>query len=116
MRVRTPALAALMLAGPACSGDGGQGPSTGPTLRVSVVTTGLDFDNDGYRVVVGGTSVRFQPQSVASAGFSLPPGAYPLVVSLSDIPPNCSVSGQHPRTISVALGAATDAAFEIVCS
>lgn len=99
MRATTPALAALMLAGPACSGDGGQGPSTGHTLRVSVVTTGLDFDNDGYRVVVGGTSVRFQPQSVASAGLSLPPGTYALVVE--DLAPNCAMDGPVPMMIEI---------------
>jgi hypothetical protein len=99
MRATTPALVALILAGPACSGDGGQGPSPGPTLRVSVVTTGLDFDNDGYRVVVGGTSVRFQPQSVASAGFSLPPGTYPLVVV--DLAPNCAMDGPVPMLVEI---------------
>lgn len=99
MRATTPALAALMLAGPACSGDGGQGPSTGHTLQVSVAITGLDFDLDGYRVIVGGTGVRFQPQSVASAGFSLPPGTYPLVVE--DLAPNCAMDGPVPLMVEI---------------
>jgi hypothetical protein len=98
MRATTPALAALMLAGPACSGDGGQGPSTGHTLQVSVALTGLDLDLDGYRVIVGGTGVRFQPMSV-SAGFSLPPGTYPIVVE--DLAPNCTMDGPVPMMVVI---------------
>lgn len=98
MRATTPALAALMLAAPACSGDGGQGPSTGHTLQVSVALTGLDLDLDGYRVIVGGTSVRFQAMSV-SAGFSLPPGTYPLVVE--DLAPNCAMDGPVPLLVEI---------------
>jgi hypothetical protein len=99
MRPTAPALAALMLAPLACSGDGGQGPSTGHTLQVSVAITGLDFDLDGYRVIVGGTGVRFQPMSVASAGFSLPPGTYPVVVE--DLAPNCAMDGPVPLLVEI---------------
>jgi hypothetical protein len=101
MRATTPALAALMLAPLACSGDGGQGPSTGHTLQVSVATTGLDFDTDGYRVVVGGTSARFQPNALpgTSAGFSLSPGTYPLVVE--DLTPNCAMDGPVPMLVEI---------------
>jgi hypothetical protein len=98
MRATTPALAALMLAPLACSGDGGQGPSTGHTLQVSVAITGVDLDLDGYRVIVGGTGVRFQPMSV-SAGFSLPPGTYPVVVE--DLAPNCAMDGPVPLLVEI---------------
>jgi hypothetical protein len=98
MRATTFALAALMLAGSACSGDGGQGPSTGHTLQVAVALTGLDLDLDGYRVIVGGTSVRFQATSV-SAGFSLPPGTYPIVVE--DLTPNCAMDGPVPLMVEI---------------
>jgi hypothetical protein len=95
MRAVLLALAGLTLA--ACSGDGGQGPSTGITLRVSVATTGLDFDIDGYRVVVGGTSARFL--SNATAGYSLSPGTYDLVVA--DLAPNCAVDGPVPMQVDI---------------
>ena len=95
MRAVLSALAGLTLA--ACSGDGGQGPSTGITLRVSVAATGLDFDIDGYRVVVGGTSARFL--SNATAGFSLSPGTYDLVVA--DLAPNCAVDGPVPMQVEI---------------
>jgi len=100
-------------------------------VRVSTRTTGSTNNVTGYQVKLDGSPVIVTVPGFYYYGYyydvplvlrlndthvieRVVPGTHEL--SLSDILPNCSVSGQHPRTISVALGALTDAAFEIVCS
>jgi len=74
-------------------------------IEVTTVTSGVNLDANGYQVSVdGGTPqaagvngvVRF---SGVSAGDHL--------VSLGDAAPNCLVSGENPRTLSVVVGGVT---------
>ena len=37
-------------------------------------------------------------------------------VKLTEIAPNCTVAGEHPRMVSVALGATSATAFDVVCT
>jgi hypothetical protein len=41
------------------------------------------------------------------------PGDHTL--ALGDLPPNCSVSGPYPRTVSVSVGAVSEVSLSVVC-
>ena len=82
------------------------------SVRVAVVTTGSDLDPNGYRIKVGsGEAPSGVNESVTVAGLS--PGS--AGVALEDLSPNCSVQGENPVTVVVAVNATTDAAFAIHC-
>ena len=71
------------------------GPSVG-ALDVTVSTTGVDVDTDGYIVTVAGT-VRQVANNASVVFTGIPPGEYPVVVDGVD--PNCSVTGNNQLTL-----------------
>ena len=86
------------------------GPSVG-TVVVTVSTTGVDVDADGYTVTVAGTSR--QVANNASVAFTgIPPGEYPLVVGGVD--PNCSVAGNN-QLVSIAARREANVSLAVTC-
>lgn len=87
-------------------------PRTG-TVHISVTTTGVDLDTDGYAVTPTGPSATIPPNGMLDL-LGVHEGA--VEVGLSGISGNCAVVGANPQTVNVALGATTDAVFSIQCS
>ena len=114
---RAAALGALIALATGCGDDNGTtGPPSGPTtgtIAVAASTTGADMDSDGYLIILDGT----EKAAIGSNGSvdltSVNPGD--RSVALSGVAENCSVGGEHPRSVSVTAGATTQAAFEVSC-
>jgi hypothetical protein len=81
--------------------------------RITVATTGLDADGDGYRVTVDGTD-----QSVVSATGSvlmlLEPGT--RTIALTDLAPNCAHDGPGSRTVIIVDKEVASVEFAVVCT
>jgi Tol biopolymer transport system component len=107
-------LAALALA---CNGDNLSDPGTGSagtgSIQIEIATTGSAVDPDGYTLEVDagpalavGVSTTLQSANLTQGNHS---------VRLSGLAPNCSVSGDNPRTVAVAQGEAIVVRFSIDC-
>lgn len=90
------------------------------TLSISTISSGIDFDPNGYAFYLHPESPDLGPDRVESIGtndsftFSeLAVGEY--VVELNDIADNCTVSGNNPRTVTVTGGNTTVTVFNITC-
>jgi Tol biopolymer transport system component len=88
-------------------------------LEVTVATTGVDPDPDGYAVDVQAASVGFaRVLSVAPNASVTFPALRPAAdyrVTLGGLAPNCDVVGTDVQTVAVTAGATTSVAFDIVC-
>jgi WD40 repeat protein len=84
-------------------------------LQVTASTTGSDPDQDGYDVTLDG-SVQGQllPNDDVLAFPALGPGAY--AIGLSGVSPNCTVSGENPRTVTVDPDHPTTVHFDVACN
>ena len=103
----------LIVLAVAC-GDDPTGPEVG-TLRVSAPTSGGDLDLDGYEIVVSGSDLRWPIFANATSEVrNITPGTH--TVSLEKLAPNCTVSGTHPRMVTVTAGQTVEVTFEIVCA
>jgi Tol biopolymer transport system component len=81
--------------------------------RITTMTTGLDIDPDGYRIVVDGTD-RGAITANDTVPIRLAPGS--RIVGLTDLSPNCTIDGPGSRTVTIE---ATDVApieFVVVCA
>lgn len=111
----TAALAALLAA---CSGGEGGPGSSGPvattaTVRVTIATTGVGLDPDGYTLtLVGGESRPVGPDDTAIFR-DLPPGAYTF--QLSGLAPNCAVSSEAGLDIQVSAGETGQVVIDVGC-
>jgi hypothetical protein len=107
-----PVAAILALAVGAC-GDS-TSPSTEGAIQVTVATTGSEVDPDGYTVLVDGDN----GQPVGSDGSvtfsSIQAGT--REVSLTGIAANCSVTGTHPRSVTVTAEETAQVTFDVVCT
>jgi hypothetical protein len=86
------------------------------SIRVKTVTTGEDFDPDGFTVqLVGYAPYEFY---VPASGFytypNVQPGGYS--VELRGVASNCTVSGANPQPVTVTIGATADAVFAVTCA
>src|SRR5919202_1318716 len=94
-----------------CGGDGGTSPGDGGTspgmgsLQLATTTTGSPLDPDGYLVSLDGG----EPQAIGlNATLVVDPiAAGTHTVLLSDLIPECEVTGENPRTVSVVAGLLT---------
>lgn len=97
----------------ACGGDG---PTALPhlgMLMVRVATTGADFDNDGYRLVVSPQrSVVIGPNATAFLD-SISPGAH--VLALEGVADNCSVANPSALSITIESGVTTSVDLSVEC-
>ena len=88
-------------------------PGTGD-LAISVATSGVDPDPDGYSVTVDGDAGRAIDVSGSVSVTALSVGEH--VVGLAGVAANCTVAGDNPRTVTVAGGAVADASFSVACT
>ena len=99
----------------ACGGSEGTDPSSVASLQVTVNTTGINLDADGYTLLVQGTE-RGPLGAVGGTATvtDLAPGS--VSVGLSGVVENCAVTGQNPRSITLTAGQVTTLAFAVICS
>ena len=88
-------------------------PGTGD-LAVSVATTGVDADPDGYSVTVDGDAGRAIEVSGSVTVTALSVGDHR--VGLAGVAANCTVAGDNPRTVAVPGGAVIEARFSVACT
>jgi Big-like domain-containing protein len=103
----------LSLGFAACGGESLTIPPSTGNLQITTTTVGSDVDPDGYTLQVD----ALQPQTIgATATVSveqLTPGAHNVV--LTGLAGNCSVAGDNPRSVTIAVGQTTTAAFDVNC-
>src|SRR5207249_7423271 len=87
-------------------------PPTGD-LTVTNSTTGQDLDPDGYTVTVDGGQSRSLGINTSTTYSGLTATSH--TVELTGIAGNCTVSGQNPRTVTVATSGTTTT-FTITCA
>jgi hypothetical protein len=96
-----------------------------PSIRVTIATTGTDIDPDGYvllfqgsHISCGTVSLGCLPSVPVNGVFTLsglnPYELYEVV--LSGVAPNCAVSGDNDRYVTVTKGATVDVMFAVTCS
>lgn len=132
-RTVSSAVSALILTlaglGSACGeGDGDGGVTTGPTaappeppsptpavgsIRVTVSTTGVRLDPDGFAVSVDGSSSQSVPVNGAVVFNLLEPGRH--TIDLSGVAINCPIRSANPHTVMVTSGARSEASFVVEC-
>ncbi len=86
------------------------GPATG-AIEVTVATTGVDFDTDGYTVAIAGAA-RSVPVNGTVTVFALPVGNF--FVYLGGVDPNCSVAPNF-TTVTVTPRLVTTVTFSVTC-
>ena len=82
-------------------------------LEVTTQTSGLDPDPDGYFVVIDGGTPQPIAVNTTETYPDLDDGNH--TVELTDVAPNCAVSGANPRTVSIPANGTGSTAFEVVC-
>src|SRR5205823_12781677 len=82
-------------------------------LTVTNSTTGQDLDPDGYTVTVDGGQSRSLGVNTSTTYSGLTATSH--TVELTGIAGNCTVSGQNPRTVTVATSGTTTT-FTITCA
>ncbi|HEX2637060.1 MAG TPA: hypothetical protein VHL81_08000 [Gemmatimonadales bacterium] len=82
------------------------------SLRVHVLSTGEDLDQDGYSILASD-----QSQSVSANGDVLFTGLFALEtdVRILDIVPNCALTSPSPVLVTVPDGGVADARFTLEC-
>jgi WD40 repeat protein len=91
--------------------------ATGPkigVLRISAVTTGIDVDPDGYKLIID----RVQPgQQVALNGvlavLDLSTGEH--IIQLTDLSVNCSLASPSTIHVNVVRGVTTEIEYAVTC-
>ena len=81
--------------------------------RVAITTTGLDIDQDGYRVVVDGTD-RGPIASSGSVFTHADPGS--RAITLAGLASNCAIQGSVSQTVTVVADAIAPVEFAVRCT
>jgi hypothetical protein len=100
------------LAAWACDDAGGPS-STTATLVITVSTTGLDIDSDGYHVLVDGRR-RELVSANGSVLTRLEPGSW--TIGLSGLSGNCTIEGPASHTVRVTDTDVAPVEFAVVCT
>ena len=103
-------LVALALA---CSGDNLTDPGTG-SIQIEIVTSGAVVDPDGYTLEVDAAPALAVGVTASLQSPNLTRGNH--TVRLSGVAPNCTVSGDNPRTVAVAQSQTVEVRFSIECT
>jgi Tol biopolymer transport system component len=89
-------------------------PPTSGTLEVTTSTSGGEQDPDGYTVQVDGASAQAIGAAATLTTSDVTAGSH--TVHLGEVAANCSVSGDNPRTVSIAGGEVTKVVFAVTCN
>ncbi|HEX9582082.1 MAG TPA: hypothetical protein VF970_13355 [Gemmatimonadales bacterium] len=108
-----------LLAGAGCSDPihdlgGPPPPPSSGSLSVSTITTGGEFDLNGYLISVSGGEGVLTELNATRGFYDLTPGD--LGVELMDIAPNCSASGDTQQVVTITAGVAAAVRFELTCT
>lgn len=103
-------LAAALLSG--CSDEAPAGLAEG-ALQVATATTGQDPDDDGYLVLVNGSSGGAVGATDALTISGLAAGD--VEVELAGVAGNCAIVGSNPRIVKVSAGATASVGFAVAC-
>jgi hypothetical protein len=108
-------LTLLLMAGPAgwACDDPGDPSSTAATLVITVSTTGLDIDPDGYHVLVDGGR-RELVSTNGSVLAQLEPGS--RTIGLSGLSENCTIEGPASHAVGVGDTEVAPVEFAVVCT
>jgi len=82
-------------------------------VRVTVATSGIDLDVDGYAVAVDGVAAGVIGVNGSVQVTRLPAGT--STVTLSGVAANCPVGGDNPRSVTVSLREVVAVAFNVTC-
>lgn len=104
---------AALLSGLAAGALGCSSPSSGPSLKITFVTTGSPEDPDGYAVTIPTRSGEFPDPNGSVTFEDVAIGAHTIVVS--GIADNCAVSGDNPRTVTVEAEERAETTFNVIC-
>jgi hypothetical protein len=96
----------------ACSTSTSLGDTTG-SVEVTVTTTGVDIDPDGYTVSLD-TDQRAVPVNGTVNFIGLLAGIYG--VTISDVAANCAVAGSTVQTAPVTIGPPVKITFTVTCT
>jgi len=105
-----------LVVGAACSTDNPWSPAAPTTgsLSVTTITTGGEFDLDGYLLNVAGQDQGAIELNATRRFDHLAPGE--SFVDLADIASNCSVAGDSRQTVTIVAGASRSVRFELGCT
>ncbi|MGH7513365.1 MAG: TolB family protein [Gemmatimonadales bacterium] len=84
------------------------------TLMVTAATTGADPDPDGFAVVLDGHAGRPLGRNATLTLVDLEPGDH--LVGLDGSAPNCAITGENPRRVSLEAGASVRLTFYVNCT
>jgi hypothetical protein len=105
-------LLGLPAASPACTGDDVTGPP-GVAVEITVTTTGIELDADGYTVQVDAKSARPVKSIESIQTRDIQPGDH--TIYLGGVADNCTVRGANPRTVTVP-AEGVRITIEVVCA
>ena len=87
-------------------------------VRITVRTTGLDFDTDGYRVEVDGVDrgvlPGWAPASIGTVLTRLDAGRH--TIALTGLSPNCSIVGPSSHTVTIPASEIASIDFAVACT
>ena len=107
-------LTALVGAGLACGGaDSLNVPTTG-ALTVTVSTTGVEQDADGYTVQLDGQAAQPIGPTASLHNLEVPPGNH--TVQLGGVAANCNIVSANPRTVAISAGETSTVIFQVACN
>ncbi len=81
--------------------------------RITVTTTGLDIDPDGYHVVVDGSDEGSVPAN-GTVLTQLDPGT--RMLALTGLSPNCTILGAGSRSVTIVANEVAPIEFAVVCT
>jgi hypothetical protein len=85
-----------------------------PALSVTITTTGVEVDPDGYTVSVDGGQAQSIGVNATMLVEQLSDGDHSL--DLNGLAANCVAAGENPRNVTVRSGATATVAFAVTCS
>jgi hypothetical protein len=97
----------------ACDGDALSG-FAGPSLEITVSTTGAEPDLDGYTIQVDAEPARAIQTATPLQVHNIQPGNHTVFVA--GIADNCMVDGANPRSVKVEIEGTTTVTIAVVCA
>jgi hypothetical protein len=111
-RARRALLVVVGIAMTACENGSGP-PEADGEARISVTTTGLDLDLDGYRVIVEGVDRgSISPNGTMQIRLDAGPRSF----ALTGIDANCTPDGSGARQATIAEGQVVQVDFTVICT
>jgi hypothetical protein len=88
--------------------------ATSGTIEVTTTTSGPGSDPDGFALLLDGADRGLIGVSATASLTGLTPG--PHTVGLTGLAANCQVTGDNPRSVTVAAGQTVPAPFAVTCN